>query len=64
MTDKDRLVELLQSFGIGFKAEACDDGKAAVICKEGMPEVDGYQGFYVSFEFTESGEFVSMGIWE
>lgn len=61
MTDKEKLCELLTSFGVEWreKPEGIKCGgyhHYAGIC--------GYSCFYTLFEFNEDGSFHLMGAWE
>ncbi len=61
MSDKEKLIELLTSFGIKFE----DEGSHVKISADGECEkIDGYFYFYTIFEFSEEGNFVQIGIWE
>ena len=61
MTDKERLIELLTSFGIPFRKEPF-----TIECKTdaGGDKITGYSGFYTEFMFDVDGKFEKMGIWE
>lgn len=59
MTDKEKLIELLVSFGVGFECEFNE-----IVCKQGAEKVGGYSGFVTSFLFSEDGTFQNMGAWE
>ena len=59
MTDKEKLIALLNEFGIEFV-----DNGTSIKCEEGMDKVGGYTRFFTDFEFSEDGKFVKMGAWE
>lgn len=58
-TDKEKLIELLTEFGVGFELEEND-----ILCREGRNKIDGYMMFVTSFDFDENGKFIKMGAWE
>jgi len=58
-TDKERLKDLLTSFGVGFEEEGQN-----IVCREGCARIDGYAQFMTVFEFDAAGEFIQMGAWE
>lgn len=60
-TDKQKLTELLTSFGVEWR-EKPDGIKVGGWNTRKM--VRGYKGFYTLFEFSESGKFIQMGAWE
>lgn len=60
MTDHERLIELLTSFGI-----EPDQGKPGFVtlrAKQG--NVEGYMGFLCQFAFDSDGKFLDVSIWE
>ena len=59
MTDKQKLIELLFSFGVAYKSDGND-----IVCHEGDEKVTGYGCFYTRFEFDENGKFIKLGAWE
>ncbi len=59
MNDKEKLKELLNGFGVEFK-----EIDNFIRCREGYKKVDGYSGFFIDFNFDESGAFDDMGAWE
>jgi len=61
MTDKEKLVQLLQEFGVGCR-EKPEGIKVGGYNK--YKKVSGYSGFYTLFEFDKVGNFVRMGAWE
>lgn len=77
-TDKDRLVDLLNSFGItgkpiptvyGEKVRGYADCKPADGCSEYPQSIllhcgCGYEGFVCEFYFDESGKYLDYGVWE
>jgi hypothetical protein len=66
MTDKEKLVKLLDEFGVPHHEEW--DGHVTVGSSPGIVElsdkVDGYGSFFTDFVFGDSGEFLKMGAWE
>ena len=74
MTDKEKLIELLKSFGVPFKEERCKSnngwyegvefGNPLYEEWEESDKVSGYYGFYTHFEFDETGKFICVGAWE
>lgn len=69
MTDVEKLIELLSSFGVEFsrdneaKSDAVVDSDVVTLyC--GSEKVGGYCGFFTEFEFDENGTFVTVGAWE
>jgi hypothetical protein len=58
-TDRERLVELLTDFGVGF-----EEGMWEITCSEGNAKIDGYPFYFTCFEFDMDGKFVEMGAWE
>lgn len=60
MTDKQRLIELLNLFGIGFREESSGE-VTHIMCETGMPKVTGYSGFCSTFTFNAgTGRFIDM----
>jgi hypothetical protein len=62
-TDKQKLIDLLNDFGIKFREESRTitinvdrDSKDS--------KVSGYSGFFTEFEFDKNGKFEDMGVWE
>lgn len=67
VTDRDRLLALLSSFGISVEATVLP-GSGCVVHLEASQEhgekIGGYVGFYTEFTFDAEGRFVSVGAWE
>lgn len=61
-SDKEKLLALLNEFGIGFKLDG--EGPHTVVCSEGDAKVEGYRCFFTAFFFDEKGAFQKMGAWE
>jgi hypothetical protein len=74
MTDKGKLIALLDEWGVPYKQQDLPvqpGERNAVVVTVGLtgdlpdnPAVTGYSGFFTDFEFTEEGEFLTMGAWE
>ena len=69
MTDRQRLIDLLDNWGVGYRhapsldlKEEPDEGD--VVIEAYLGNVEGYSGFYTVFEFNDDGTFRSVGIWE
>lgn len=63
MSDKEKLVALLEEFGVGFVEEQTARG-IEIVCEQGASKVGGYGGFVTIFKFSVDGEFLEMGAWE
>jgi hypothetical protein len=68
-TDKDKLTELLTSFGVEWREKNYEAiGPSCSQIKVGgfnnYEKVVGYQGFYTLFEFDGDDKFIQMGAWE
>lgn len=59
MTDREKLIALLTEFGVGFT-----EGEGSIFCESGSSKVEGYIGFYTSFQFDSTGNFIGMGAYE
>ena len=59
MTDREKLIKLLDEFGVEYLTVFTD-----IYCREDSKKVVGYTGFYTAFSFTEEGEFISIGAYE
>ncbi len=57
--DKEKLLKLLQSFGL--EPESNNNN---ITLEEGQQKVDGYSGFFIYFTFDNNGNFINCGIWE
>lgn len=78
MTDKEKLIDLLKSFGINEEAPVdnpYDQNSNVFVIIESllMPNIRthvqlqngiGYYGFYVNFTFDSDGKFIIYGVWE
>jgi len=60
MTDKVKVVNLLNDLGIGFNLEP--DG--SIELDRDHAGVDSYPGFFVMFEFNKDDSFKTVGAWE
>lgn len=69
-TDREKWVEFLESFGIGFLNGSgrfgydLAVGKNQIVVSEGMDKVGGYSGFFTEIEFDENGAFLGINIFE
>lgn len=61
MTDRDKLINLLSEFGVGFEAH---ETNKYILCMQGKEKIDGYLSFYTVFDFDEDGKFINMGAWK
>ena len=66
MTDKEKLLELFESFGItpDIEEDRYPSRVNAARFRAETGGVRGYYGFYVQFEFNDAGEFLEFGVWE
>lgn len=73
MTDREKLKSLLNEFGINFKEGGTNFRGASIpemkndieVHAQGKEhKVNGYMGFFCTFEFDDDGKFVQMGIFE
>lgn len=69
MSDRDRLLEVLRSFGLqpetGPLVDGYDHFDNPVALVEGVTEgVDGFSRFFCVFEFAPDGSFKKVGVWE
>lgn len=67
MTDREKLLALLNEWGVPY----LEEHSGCVLVGNyapGMPvnpeKIDGYSGFYTSFDFDTEGQFLKMGAWE
>lgn len=58
MTDREKLINLFDGFGVEYKS---DDKDNSIECMQGNKKIEGYGGFFTYFEFTKEGEFITMG---
>jgi len=63
MTDYEEFRTFLNLFGIAYRVEQ-REGEQIIVCTAKTEKVDGYYGFFVDFTFDQTGEFVTMGVWE
>ncbi len=59
MTQRELLIELFDSFGIGYNRNG-----DTVTIEEGGVKVTGYCGFAADFMFNDDGSFIEVSIWE
>ena len=59
MTDKWKLLKLLGEFGIEFKED-----RGNIVLETGGTKVDGYDYFFIVWEFDKEDVFQGTGIWE
>lgn len=64
MTDKQRLLKLLEDWGLPSKDSSHDGGTATSITVGANDKVEGYTDFTVEFNYDYDDNFVHMGIWE
>lgn len=67
MTDKEKLTDLFNEFGIELRDHGyCGDiEENKLFLVEGHTEkIKGYSGFFTHFEFDDEGKFIECGIWE
>lgn len=69
MSDLDDLKALLDRWEVPGQIELTVDGSVVVVGdtdggKSTAPTINGYTGFYTTFEFTTAGKFIRMGAWE
>jgi hypothetical protein len=64
MTDKERLLALLQDFGIEPQDDTRHFGRNAVVLEAHKGGVIGYDAFICRFSFTPEGKFEEVGVWE
>ena len=64
-TDKQKLMELLDGFGVEYDHRTYSKGKTKIKCNERKhKKVEGYGGFFTLFEFDENEKLTSMSAWE
>ena len=61
MTDKDKLIDLLDYFGIVYSEDM--ENTITIESKTGEKN-KGYTGFVCDWNFSEDGQFFNVGIWE
>lgn len=68
MSDKKRLTELLDSFGLKYSETSNDQVIVVTLTKgddsEQDDKIQGYGGFYTEFIFNADESFLNMAIWE
>lgn len=67
LTDRERLLELLKSFGIPMLADTQGYQVSGMGVTENIITLmmgEGYAGFYCDFIFDNDGKFESFGVWE
>lgn len=66
MTDKENLLELLESWSLAPFVEyvRSDHGATLSVGTQEEGPVYGEAGFTVEFNFSADGKFLDMGIWE
>lgn len=76
-SDYNKFKTMLNDFGIKYEENIsnchkypsfepiCNDAKEISICEyDGGDKVQGYCGFFKTFEFNQEGKFLMMGVWE
>lgn len=64
MTHREKLLALLEEFGITPHPASEWDMPEAVFLVQGHGNFQGYGGFYALFDFDEDGKFIEAGAWE
>lgn len=71
MTDKEKLCQLLDSWGVPFTEENDHEGNLDIRVGNGIFDVPkddskivGYSGFFTLYTFRPDGTFKEMGAWE
>ena len=59
MSDIEKLRNLFDEWGVGYNVH-----EYRIYIREGSPKVGGYNGFLATFDFTKTGEFIEVGVWE
>ena len=60
MTDKEKLIKLLDDFGINYTSH----NDREVSCETDDEKIHGYTGSNATFNFDDDGTFRDMEIWE
>ena len=63
-TDKQKLLELLDEFGIGYSEDTYDNALYVSLKAKNGEKVVGYTGFSADFKFTADESFIEVGVWE
>lgn len=70
-TDYQRFIRLFQDCGIEYDLTADPDMRTAEDCKKTIVcrakehiRVEGYEGFFVVYEFDRFGKFIRQAVWE
>ncbi len=63
LTDKLKLIELLEGFGVKLRKEP---STVTLEVNKSDPDskISGYMGFFTEFNFDENGKFIDVGVWE
>jgi hypothetical protein len=59
LTDKDKLCNLFDEFGIEYSQV-----QNVITIEAKTKGVEGYGGFVTDFSFDENGKFIIAGVWE
>lgn len=66
-TDFEKVANLFDELGIEYHFESRMESSNKFImieAYEGGPNVEGYPSFYASWEFTDYGDFIKLGLYE
>jgi len=75
LTDLEKLKALLDSWEVEYKeveqeaGDYWDDSivpkiRKCILLKQGDKKITGYCNFFVAFEFSTEGKFITVGAWE
>lgn len=64
MTDRERWVSFIDSFGIGWHLLQEDGSKRTLKLKVDDSKIIGYRHFVFEVYFDKEGKFIETGIWE
>ena len=64
MTDRERLLALLEDFGVQPDQNEIGETPDSVLLTAHVGNVTGYGGFVCEFQFTPEGEFLEVSVWE
>ena len=64
MTDRDRLLALLEDWGVKPSVSHITGGDSHVELTAHYGGVTGYDGFVCSFHFDKTGKYLAVDVWE